>query len=109
MDAAYEYHQNPQPDDSPQRRQLYNHLLREAADHTSGRVSVVDFGSLLCPGGRFTLTINGVQVRARDGVHTPSYSPGNVYINDASPAVAQRFYRWLGPRLWPKIISADGR
>ncbi len=107
MDEAYSYHRKPRPDDSPQRRSIFNHLLREAAEDSSDKVSVVNFGAMLCPGGRFTLSIDGVQVRARDGVHIPSYAAGNPFASDAPPVVAERFYAWLGPRLWPEIIWAD--
>ena len=50
MNAAYRYHRKPWPDDSPQRRSIFNHLLREAAEESPGQVSVVNFGSMLCPG-----------------------------------------------------------
>ncbi len=104
-DTGLAYHRGPQPDDRPHRRALFNGLLRQSARGAQGRVTVVDFGSLLCPGGRFTMSIGGVQVRALDGVHTPSYAAGNPYVTDAPAATAERFYRWLGPRLWPAILG----
>ena len=52
--------------------------------------------------------LDGVQVRAPDGVHTPSYAKGNVFVNNASEAVANAFYNWLAPRLWPLIIASSG-
>ena len=77
-----------------------------AANPTS--VSVIDYGSMLCPSGRFTEDVNGVQVRSIDGVHTPAYVPGNAFAGSATAAVAYRFYSWLSPRLWPQLVSTLG-
>ncbi len=105
--TGFAYHLRPQPDDRPPRRQIYNDLLRRAARASSGRASVIDFGRLVCPSGRFQLSLGGVQVRSRDGVHLPSYSAGNPYVTDASPAIAERFYRWLGPRIWSPLLRGQ--
>jgi hypothetical protein len=71
-------------------------------------VSVVAYGQLLSPQGLFTEYLDGVQVRSPDGVHTPSYAKGNVFVNNASEAVANAFYNWLAPRFWPLIIASSG-
>jgi hypothetical protein len=63
---------------------------------------------MFCPHGRFTEFIDGVQVRASDGVHTPAFAPDNVYAGNSSAAVAERFYRWLAGRLWPGILATAG-
>jgi hypothetical protein len=48
-----------------------------------------------------------VQVRTADGVHTPSYAPGNVFAGNSSLTVAEAFYRWLSPRIWPLILASS--
>jgi hypothetical protein len=94
------------PGDSPRRRAVYNSLLRRIASQFPGKVSVVDFGSILSPKGVFTTYIDGVQVRTPDGVHTPSYAPGNPFGGNSSEQVAQAFYNWLSPRIWPRILDS---
>ncbi len=94
------------PGDSPRRRAVYNSLLRKVASQFPGKVSVVDFGSILSPNGVFTTYIDGVQVRTPDGVHTPSYAPGNPFGGNSSEQVAQAFYNWLSPRIWPQILDS---
>jgi peptidoglycan/LPS O-acetylase OafA/YrhL len=94
----------PAPADSARRRDLYDGLLRQLARLHPRQVSVIDFGAMLAPSGRFQLDVDGVQVRAADGVHTPSYVPGNLIAGDTDDAaLADRFYDWVGPRLWPLI------
>jgi len=67
-------------------------------------VSVIDFGSILCPSGQFAGSLDGVQVRTADGIHTPAYAPGNIFVQNSTQAVAENFYSWLSPRIWPQII-----
>ena len=92
--------------DSPTRRAIYNGLLSKAAAEFPGKVSIVDYGRILSPNGVFTEYLNGVQVRTIDGVHTPSYAPGNIYVGNSSQAVAQAFDNWISPKLWPLIIDS---
>jgi peptidoglycan/LPS O-acetylase OafA/YrhL len=96
----------PVPGDSPQRRLLYDGLLKEVAAEFPGQVSVIDYGGLLSPRGVFTTTLDGVQVRAGDGIHTPVYNPGNVFADNATAAVAHAFDNWLSPRLWPLLLES---
>ncbi|MGH9090381.1 MAG: acyltransferase family protein [Acidimicrobiales bacterium] len=96
----------PNPASTPRRRAAYNGLLRQVAREHPGTVSVLDFGRLLSPGGRFTEFLDGVQVRATDGVHTPAYEQGNNMWTDTTPPVAGAFYRWLSPRLWPAVDAS---
>lgn len=91
-------------DDSSRRLAVYNALVRRAAAQVPG-ASVVDFDALLCPGGQFHRTLDGVQVRPLDGVHTPSYSPGNTFLSNSTAPVAAAFAAWLGPRLWPELLA----
>lgn len=91
-------------DDSPVRLAVYNRLVGQAAVNDP-KVSVVNFDAILCPGGKFHRYLDGVQVRPLDGVHTPSYSAGNPFVTNATPAVADAFAAWLAPRLWPELLA----
>jgi len=93
--------------DSPQRRLIYDHLIAETAAEFPGRVSVVDYGGVLSPHGVFHQFLDGVQVRTADGIHTPAYAPGNVFAGNTTQGVADAFYDWLSPRLWPLIVASD--
>jgi len=99
-------HQGPLPEDSALRRHLYNRLVREVAAEYPRRVSVLDYAAILSPGGVFAATVDGVQVRTPDGVHTPSYAPGNVFAGNSTEAEAHDFYNWLSPKLWPVLIAS---
>ena len=74
LTAPY-YHQveqtdgNPWPEDNPVRVNRYNALLRYVAASSGGRVVVADVGGKLDPGGHFTRTVDGVNVRFTDGIH----------------------------------------
>jgi hypothetical protein len=96
----------PNPASDPRRRDLYNDLLQRTAAAYPGKVSVLDYGQLLSPRGTFTEYLDGVQVRSTDGVHTPAYLAGFPLFTDASPSVADAFYRWLSPRIWPAILAS---
>jgi hypothetical protein len=65
-------------------------VAREVAAEYPGRVTLIELGQRLSPGGRFTRAVDGVVVRAADGVHLSE--PGG---------------EWLTPWLVPRIISAD--
>jgi peptidoglycan/LPS O-acetylase OafA/YrhL len=101
------FHEPPFPQDSPVRHKIYNRLIRKVADEFPGSVSVVDLNKVLSPKGTFTEYLDGVQVRTADGVHTPAYAPGNVFVNNSTAAVAHAFYNWLSPRIWPLIIDSN--
>ena len=45
-------------------------------------VSLVNLDAVVCPGGQYTTTINGVTVRAPDGIHFPYYR-----VDDPNAAV----------------------
>jgi hypothetical protein len=49
---------------------------------------------------------DGVQIRTPDGIHTPAYDPENIFANNSTKPVADAFYNWLGPKIWPKITAA---
>ncbi len=79
----------PWPEDSPVRLAEYNAMVRRVARQHPATVHVDNFGSLLCPGGVFTASFNGVQVRSGDGVHIlPTAVAGS----------------WLDARVLPEVI-----
>jgi photosystem II stability/assembly factor-like uncharacterized protein len=72
-----------------QRVDALDAAARQAAAGFPGRVSVVNLGQRLSPEGGFTSTVNGVVVRAGDGVHLSE--PGG---------------EWLTPWLVPQLLAA---
>ena len=91
--------------DQSQRQKIYNRLINEVAAQHPHSVSVVDYDQILSPGGVFHEYLDGVEVRSPDGVHTPAYAPGNAFAGNASEPVANAFYDWISPRLWPAILA----
>ncbi len=98
----------PEPAGAPRRQALFNGMLDTLAAAHPGPVSLIDYRSMLCPHGRFTDQVDGVEVRSPDGVHTPAYAPDNPYAGNSPATVASRFYSWLAARLWPRIIASAG-
>jgi hypothetical protein len=105
--AGAAFHEPPFPEDSPARRMIYDQLIAKVARQFPDLVSVIDFGNLISPQGVFTEYLDGVQVRTPDGVHTPAYSPGNAFVGNSTAAVANAFYDWISPRIWPLLISSN--
>ena len=73
-------------------------MVRQVAAEHPTTVQLEDFGAQLCPGGHFTTSFDGVQIRDGDGVHVvPTLRP-------ASGSIA---------RVLPDVVggrpSADGR
>ena len=99
----------PWPQDSPSRVGRYNQLVREVAAANPQVVTLFDLGGLVCPGGRFSLTVDGVTVRAPDGIHFPVSA---VFSPDTpSPdtlATVKEFGAWIGRRLIP-VLEASAR
>ncbi len=89
FDTGEQDNGQPWPEDSPTRLAEYNAMVRQVAAEHPTTVEVDDFGSQLCPGGVYTPTIGGVQVRDGDGVHVPP-----------TPAAGQ----WLDARVLPEAI-----
>jgi hypothetical protein len=61
---------------------------------------------MVCPAGRFHTSIDGVAVRAPDGIHFPYFQFGSP--NAAAPntfAQVNQFAKWIGPRLMPKLLN----
>ena len=76
------------PEDEPKRVTDWNELLRSVAS-SHPNVKVIEFGERVSPGGRFSWTAGGYQVRS-DGLHlTPSGVQG-----------------WIAPWLLPQLVGA---
>lgn len=80
----------PWPEDDPARLERYNQLLREVAAEHPASVRVEDFDSMVCPGGIYSATRDGVQIRDGDGVHIVP-----------TPAAGQ----WLADHLLPEVVQ----
>ncbi len=79
----------PWPEDSATRLATYNSMVRQIAAEHPGTVQLDDFGALLCPGGAFTTSFDGIQVRDGDGVHiVPTAAAG----------------QWLDAKVLPDVI-----
>jgi peptidoglycan/LPS O-acetylase OafA/YrhL len=78
------------PEDSAARLALYNAMVRKVAAEHPSTVRVEDFGGLVCPGGIYTATLDGVLLRDGDGVHiVPTAAAGG----------------WLAARLLPEVVQ----
>ena len=55
----------PWPEDDPARLAEYNKLLHQVAALHPKTDSVVDLNAAVCPGGKFTTSLDGVAVRTR--------------------------------------------
>jgi hypothetical protein len=65
-------------------------MVREVAAEHPATVQLDEFGNQLCPGGRFTTSFDGVQIRDGDGVHiVPTAAAG----------------QWLDARVLPEALS----
>ena len=68
---------------------IYNSMVRQVAAEHPATVQVDDFGAQLCPGGNYTTSFNGIQIRDGDGVHiVPTAAAG----------------QWLDARVLPDVI-----
>jgi peptidoglycan/LPS O-acetylase OafA/YrhL len=77
------------PEDSATRLAEYNTMVRQVAAEHPATVELDDFGALLCPGGTFTTSFDGIQIRDGDGVHiVPTAAAG----------------QWLDARVLPTVI-----
>ncbi len=80
----------PWPEDDPARLDRYNQLLREVAAEHPATVRVEDFNSMVCRGGVYSTTQDGVQIRDGDGVHiVPTPAAGQWLAGHLLPGVVQ--------------------
>lgn len=90
---------SPWPEDGPARLHAYNNLVRSVvAAHP--QATLVDLDAMVCPGGRYHQTLDGVTVRAPDGIHYPVFSISAP--RSAAPdtlAQCEDFGLWIAPRI----------
>ncbi len=80
----------PWPEDSPVRLAEYNAMVDQVAAQHPTTVKVFNLDALLCPGGKFSLSLDGVQIRDADGVHiVPTAAAG----------------QWLAARILPEVVQ----
>lgn len=80
----------PWPEDDPVRLARYNQLVRQVAAAHPSTVRVQDFGAMVCPGGVYATTRNGVLLRDGDGVHiVPTPAAGDWLASHLLPGVLQ--------------------
>ncbi len=79
----------PWPEDSPVRLSIYNNLLDQVASSVDarhpGEVYIQHLHALVCPGGRFQSSFDGVQVRSPDGVHFTTPQGGEYLASKVLP------------------------
>ena len=73
-------------ENSPARAQAYNTLVRQVAATHPGVVSVIDLNRMLSPGGVYTASVSGVDVRSADGIHV-SVDGGELLQRQILPTV----------------------
>jgi hypothetical protein len=66
-----------------------------AAAHPKN-VEVYDFGALVCPGGKFESTVDGVRIRLPDGIHFPR--------DPATDGPVLPTAKWLAWKLFPEAV-----
>ncbi len=89
FDSGEQDNGQPWPEDSTTRLAEYNAMVRQVAAEHPATVQVDDFGALLCPGGVFATSFDGIQIRDGDGVHiVPTAAAG----------------QWLDARILPLVI-----
>ena len=77
-------------EDDPARLARYNQLLRQVAAEHPSTVRVEDFGAMVCPGGTYSTTRDGVQLRDGDGVHiVPTPTAGQWLATHVLPSLVQ--------------------
>ena len=105
-DSGEQFDGAPWPEDQPDRLNAYNALVREVVAANSERATLINLDDVVCPGGTFENQIDGVTVRAPDGVHFPySFDPGTPQTALDTLEQVNGFGAWIGPRLWPSIVA----
>ncbi|HEV3265185.1 MAG TPA: acyltransferase family protein [Acidimicrobiales bacterium] len=89
FDSGEQDNGQPWPEDSATRLSDYNTILRQVGAEHPTNTEVFDLGSLVCPGGHFALSVDGVQLRDADGIH--------IVPTDAAG-------QWLDARVLPEVV-----
>lgn len=55
--------------DSNQRVDIMNQLDQSVVNNSSGKASLINFNSFICPQGTFQQVVNGITIRDPDGIH----------------------------------------
>jgi peptidoglycan/LPS O-acetylase OafA/YrhL len=98
------------PEDSARRVAAYNQLVAATVAAHPGPASLLDLGGVLCPQGKYHQTIDGVTVRAPDGIHYPFFSIARPGAPDPDTfAETEAFGRWIAARIMPAIVAAGTR
>jgi hypothetical protein len=96
----------PWPEDSAARLTAYNDLLYQMAAEYPSKVSVVNLNAIVCPGGTFRSTLDGVTIRAPDGIHFPFFTLFDPQASGPDTAAqVESFGKWIGPRLMPLLVA----
>ena len=97
----------PWSEDDAARLAAYNALVRQVVDAHPGTAQVVPLGAIVCPSGRFRQQVDGVTVRAPDGVHYPYYSLADPDAADPDTITqTASFGAWVAPRILPALLRA---
>jgi len=106
-DSGEQFDGAPWPEDRPDRLNAYNALVRQVAAANPQTTTLVNLDGIVCPGGNFETQIDGVTVRAPDGVHFPfAFDPSSPQTALDTGAQVIAFGGWLAPRIWPSIVAA---
>ncbi|HVB93038.1 MAG TPA: acyltransferase family protein [Acidimicrobiales bacterium] len=89
FDSGEQDNGQPWPEDSATRLSEYNTILRQVGSAHPTNTEVFDLGALVCPGGHFSLSVDGVQIRDADGIH--------IVPTDAAG-------QWLDARVLPEVV-----
>ena len=97
---------SPWPEDSPSRLKAYDNLLYQVAAEYPSKASVLNLDAIVCPGGEFKSALDGVVIRAPDGIHFPYFHFGDP-LAAAPNTLAQvtAFGKWIGPRVMPQLAA----
>jgi hypothetical protein len=102
-DSGNQSNGTPWPENDSDRLDAYNNLVRAVATANPRNVTLVNLEGIVCPGGTFESSLDGVPVRAPDGVHFP-FTSGDV--NEPNTATQVKIFgSWVGPKLWPLLLA----
>jgi len=84
----------------------WNSLAESVATGWPTQVSIIHLHSKVDPGGQFAGSIDGLTIRAPDGIHFPFFSMSHPNQPDPDTvAQCKAFGRWIGQWLWPQVLD----